>query len=186
MLASILLTRCPLPAQRTHPKDTANSLMRPASNVESQGIGQNLALIHAHWQGLAHNGDTGRCSIHRETSLFLTHDLKFPIVSQPKIQYQCFCWGTDKTQIIKSLPLASLRIYGQLGWYHISYFFLPQYWGIQINFNWECGSPWKGLLPYCRGKWCTKCAWHNTLSTASLDLDLSLTLSSLFQLALFQ
>jgi hypothetical protein len=83
--------------------------------VETQDIGQNLPLIHVHWQSLAHNvdnGDTGRWTVHRENCLFLSHSLKFPIVSQSKIQYQCFPWGTDETRIIKPPLLASPLIYG--------------------------------------------------------------------------
>jgi hypothetical protein len=52
MLAFILQNQIPhtsyLGGPRTHPKDLAYSPPRPASDVETWGIGQNLALIHAH------------------------------------------------------------------------------------------------------------------------------------------
>jgi hypothetical protein len=49
---------------------------------------QNLAILYAHQQGLVYNvdnGDTGRWTVCRENSFFLTHGLTFLIVSRPKI-----------------------------------------------------------------------------------------------------
>jgi hypothetical protein len=98
MLASILQKQMSHTGPKTLPKDPANSPLKPASHVETQDIGQNLALTCSHQQGPVHcvnNGDTGRWTVCRENSLFLVHGLKFPIVSQPKIQYQGFHWVTD-------------------------------------------------------------------------------------------
>jgi hypothetical protein len=47
--------KCPIPDQKTYPKDTASSLLKPASDVETQGIGQKLA--HTHQQNPVHSVD---------------------------------------------------------------------------------------------------------------------------------
>jgi hypothetical protein len=91
MLASIFQNQnqTPIPPRKTHPRDLADSPLRPASDVERKDTGQNLALIYFHQEGLAHGVDNEntRWAIHRENSFFLTYNLKFLVAPQLRIQY---------------------------------------------------------------------------------------------------
>jgi hypothetical protein len=48
MLASFLQNQMSNTSQKAHPEDPANSHLKPASNVVTQDIGQNLGLTYDH------------------------------------------------------------------------------------------------------------------------------------------